>query len=98
HLVINLGVEITRNEARADSLYLMEPRLATRQHLRVLRLDGDDQHPLVEMLAQVMPRARNSAAGADARDKCVDARELLEQLRPGASIVDIGVGAVAELL
>src|SRR5208282_2174479 len=98
YFIVDLGVEIARHEARADSLDLVETGLAARQHLRVLRLNGDDQYFFVEMLAQVVTGARNRAAGADAGDKSVDARELLEQLGPGASIMDVGIGGVAELL
>src|SRR6202030_619346 len=85
-------------EACADSLYLVKARLAARQHRGVLRLDRDDQHFFVEMLAQIVPRAGDRAAGTDAGDERVDTLELLEQLGPGASIMDVGIGAVAELL
>src|SRR5712692_5953967 len=96
YLVVNTTVEVFRNESCADSLDLVEPGLAAREDRRALRFDRDDQHLVLQMVAQIPADAAYRAAGAYARDERVDSVELPDQLGAGGVVMDLRVGRIAE--
>ena len=71
YLVIHLGIQHVRHEARADALYLVRPRRALREHRGARRLDRDDLNVRIFAL-QILAHAGDGAAGADACDENID--------------------------
>src|SRR6185312_8715743 len=59
--VDHASVEVGRNEARPHPLELMLSPLATREHRRTCRLDGDDADDVIALL-EVAPNAADRAS------------------------------------
>ena len=98
-LVVDLCVQDSRNEVRADALDGMRARLAARKQRRGSRLHGDDPDVL-ELLLQDFADARDGAARSDAGHEGVDllrAREGKDLLCRGPA-VHRGIRGIAELV
>ena len=71
YLVIHLGIQHVRHEARADALYLVRSGDAGGQHRGSRRLHRDDLHA-GHFLLEVLADAGDRAAGADAGHEVIN--------------------------
>mmetsp|Transcript_5939 Transcript_5939/g.14424 ORF Transcript_5939/g.14424 Transcript_5939/m.14424 type:complete len:281 (-) Transcript_5939:438-1280(-) len=97
-LIDDVRVAVAGHEASTDALDLVGARAAARQDGALGRLHSDHLDVGV-LLLEVLPGARDGAAGADAGDKVVDLPAgALPDLGARGRIVDGGVGGVLKLL
>lgn len=97
YFIVNRLIEGFGDEIRADTLQLMRAGMALGQERRIGRFDGYDLDGRLLFL-QVLSRAAQGAAGADAGDEDIDGSIcVVVDFRACRGLMDGGVGRIGKL-